>query len=69
MLLKELILTSFENINNFKIQQHNYNGTMKEITLTQEKYLQLSNKEIESYYLDTDENGKPYISIKLENND
>lgn len=69
MLLKELILASLENIDNFKIQQQNYNGTLTESTLTNEKYLQLANEEIESYYLDTDENNKPYISIKLENND
>lgn len=69
MLLKDIVLTSLENINNFKIQHHNYNGTITESTLTNEKYLQLANEEIESYFLDTDENNKPYISIKLQNND
>lgn len=66
MLLKELVLTSLESFEDFKLQYTYYQGKVKELPLTQELYLKLANKEINSYYLDTDKEGKPYISIKLE---
>ena len=67
MLLKEFVLTSLEGFEDFKIQEHLYNGKVKEEILTEKIYLENANKEVESYYLDITENGKPYISIKLEN--
>lgn len=65
MLLKDLVLNSLETFNSFKIQYSYYNGKVKEIPLTKELYLQLANKEIDNYYLDLDENKKPYISLKF----
>ena len=65
MLLKELVLNSLESFESFKIQYSYYNGKVKEIPLTKELYLQLADKEINNYYLDLDENKKPYISLKL----
>ena len=65
MLLKELVLNSLESFESFKIQYSYYNGKVKEIPLTKELYLQLADAEIDSYYLDLDENKKPYISLKL----
>lgn len=65
MLLKDLVLNSLETFNSFKIQYSYYNGKIKEIPLTKELYLQLADKEIDSYYLDLDENKKPYISLKF----
>ena len=65
MLLKELVLNSLESFESFKIQYSYYQGKVKEIPLTKELYLQLSDKEIDNYYLDIDENKKPYISLKL----
>ena len=65
MLLKDLVLNSLEAFNSFKIQYSYYNGKVKEIPLTKELYLQLADKEIDNYYLDIDENKKPYISLKF----
>lgn len=65
MLLKELVLNSLEAFESFKIQYSYCQGKVKEIPLTKELYLQLANKEIDNYYLDIDENKKPYISLKL----
>ena len=65
MLLKELVLNSLESFESFKIQYSYCHGKVKEIPLTKELYLQLANKEIDSYYLDLDENKKPYISLKF----
>ena len=65
MLLKELVLNSLESFESFKIQYSYYNGKVKEIPLTKELYLQLADAEIDSYYLDLDENKKPYISLKF----
>lgn len=67
MTVKELVLTSLEGFENFKIQYTYYQGKVKELTMTKELYLQLADKEIENYYLDTDKDNNPYISIKLEN--
>ena len=67
MLLKDLVLNSLESFNSFKIQYSYYNGKVKEIPLTKQLYEQLANKEIDNYYLDIDENKKPYISLKFKN--
>lgn len=68
MLLKDLVLTSLESFENFKIQySYDYNGKVKELPLTKELYLQLADKEVDNYYLDVDENKQPYISLKLGN--
>lgn len=67
MLLKELVLTSLEGFDDFKIQHHYYSGRIKELPLTEKLYLENANKEVENYYIDVTENGKPYISVKLEN--
>lgn len=67
MTVKELVLTSLESFENFKIQYSYCQGKVKELTMTKELYLQIANKEIDSYYLDIDENKQPYISLKLEN--
>lgn len=65
MLLKDLVLNSLETFNSFKIQYSYCQGKVKEIPLTQQLYEQLANTEIDSYYLDLDENKKPYISLKF----
>ena len=65
MTVKDLVLTSLESYADFKIQHHFYGGKMKEETLTQKLYLEITDKEIDSFYLDVDENKQPYISIKL----
>lgn len=67
MTVKDLVLTSLESFENFKIQYSYCQGKVKELTMTKEIYLQIADKEIDSYYLDVDENKQPYISIKLEN--
>ena len=69
MTVKELVLTSLEAFENFKIQySYDFNkDKVKELTMTKELYLQVADKEIDSYYLDVDENKQPYISLKLEN--
>lgn len=68
MVVKELVLTSLENLEKFKIQYSYYNGKVKELVMTEELYLQVADKEIDSYYLDVDENKQPYVSIKLQDN-
>ena len=64
MTVKELVLNSLEAFESFKIQYSYCQGKVKELTMNKELYLQVSDKEIDSYYLDVDEN-KPYISLKL----
>ena len=65
MLLKDLVLNSLESFESFKIQYTYYQGKVKELPLTKRLYEQLANTEIDSYYLDIDENKKPYISLKF----
>ena len=65
MLLKDLVLNSLESFNSFKIQYSYCQSKVKEIPLTEQLYLQLANTEIDNYYLDIDENKKPYISLKF----
>lgn len=66
MTVKELVLTSLESFENFKIQYTYYQGKVKELTMTKELYLQVADKEVDSYYLDIDkETNQPYISLKL----
>ena len=65
MLVKELVLNSLESFNSFKIQYSYCQGKVKELPLTQQLYEQLADAEIDSYYLDLDENKKPYISLKF----
>ena len=65
MVFKELVLNSLEHFDSFKIQYSYCQGKVKELPLTQDLYLKLADSELDSYYLDTDSNGKPYISIKL----
>lgn len=64
MTVKELVLNSLEAFESFKIQYSYCQGKVKELTMNKELYLQIADKEIDSYYLDVDEN-KPYISLKL----
>lgn len=65
MTVKDLVLTSQESYADFKIQHHFYGGRIKEETMTQKLYLEISHKEVDSFYLDVDENKQPYISMKL----
>ena len=65
MLLKDLVLNSLETFESFKIQYSYCQGKVKEIPLTKQLYEQLANTEIDNYYLDIDENKKPYISLKF----
>lgn len=67
MTVKDLVLNSLEAFDKFKIQYSYYQGRIKEIPLTEKLYLQVADKEIDSYYLDTDSNKQPYISLKLKN--
>ena len=67
MTVKDLVLNSLEAFENFKIQYSYCQGKVKELTMNKELYLQIADKEIDSYYLDIDENKQPYISMKLEN--
>lgn len=64
MTVKELVLNSLEAFESFKIQYSYCQGKVKELTMNKELYLQIADKEIDSYYLDIDSN-KPYISLKL----
>ena len=62
MVLKELVLIGQESFADYEIQ-----GKVKPQTLTRELYLELADKEVESYYLDINkETNQPYMSIKLE---
>lgn len=65
MTVKELVLNSLEAFESFKIQYSYYQGKVKELPLNKQLYEQIANKEIDSYYLDLDENKQPYISLKL----
>ena len=65
MIVKDLVLNSLEAFENFKVQYSYYGGKVKELTLTKELYLQIADKEVDSYYLDVDENKQPYISMKI----
>lgn len=65
MTVKELVLNSLEAFDKFKIQYSYCHGKVKELTMNEELYLQVADKEIDSYYLDTDSNKQPYISLKL----
>ena len=56
MTVKDLVLTSLESFNDFEV-----NGKR----LTQETYLELAYNEVDSYYLDVDENNQAYMVIKL----
>lgn len=67
MTVKDLVLNSLEAFENFKIQYSYCQGKVKELEMNEKLYLQIADKEIDNYYLDIDENKKPYISIKLEN--
>jgi hypothetical protein len=67
MLLKDLVLNSLESFDSFKIQYSYYQGKVKELPLTKQLYEQLADTEIDHYYLDVDENKKPYISLKFKN--
>lgn len=67
MTVKELVLNSLEAFDKFKIQYSYCQGRIKEIPLTEKLYLQVADKEIDSFYLDTDSNNQPYISLKLKN--
>lgn len=58
MTVNELVLTSLENLEAFRIN---------DITLTRTTYKKYYNKEIKSYYLDINKITKqPYINIILE---
>lgn len=58
MLLKELVLTSQESFADFEV-----NGEL----LNREKYLKLAYKEVDSYYLDVNqETNQAYMVVKLE---
>ena len=65
MTVKDLILNSLETFESFKIQYSYCQGRVKEIPLTEKLYLQVADKEIDSFYLDVDGNKQPYISLKL----
>ena len=65
MVVKELVLNSLESFESFKIQYSYYGGKVKELTLTEEMFLKIADKEIDNYYLDIDKENKPYISLKL----
>lgn len=65
MTVKDLVLNSLEAFESFKIQYSYCQGKIKEIPLTEKLYLQLADKEIDNFYLDTDNNNQPYISLKL----
>ena len=59
MVLKELVLTSLDSFGDFTV-----NGKI----LDRENYLKLADKEVENFYLDVNENGQAYMSIKLVEN-
>lgn len=65
MTVKELVLNSLEAFDKFKIQYSYYRGEVQELTMNEELYLRVADKEIDSYYLDIDSNKQPYISLKL----
>lgn len=57
MVLKELILTSMDSFGDFEV-----NGN----TLNKSLYLELADKEVKSYYLDTNKDGQAYMVVTLE---
>lgn len=59
MVLKELVLTSLDSFGDFTVD-----GKI----LDRENYLKLADKEVENFYMDVNENGQAYMSIKLEEN-
>ena len=67
MVLKELVLNGLESFDSYKIQYSYWQGKVKESTLTEKLYEQLADEPLDHFYLDKDENGKPYISIKMKN--
>lgn len=66
MVLKELVLNGLENFDSYKFQYSYYKGEVKELTMTEELFEKFANHEIKHFYLDKDTDGKPYISIKME---
>ena len=65
MTVKELVLNSLETFDKFKIQYSHQHGKVKELMMNKELYERVADKEIEHFYLDTDSNKQPYISLKL----
>lgn len=57
MVLKELVLTSQESFADFEV-----NGKL----LDRETYLELADKEVDSYYLDVNKENQAYMVVKLE---
>lgn len=57
MLLKELVLTSLDSFGDFMV-----NGKI----LDRESYLKLADRTVENFYMDVNENGQAYMSVKLE---
>lgn len=58
MVLKELVLTGQESFADYEV-----NGKI----LNRETYLELADKEVDSYYLDINkETNQPYMVVKLE---
>lgn len=57
MLLKELVLTSLDSFGDFVV-----NGKI----LDRDSYLMLADRTVENFYMDVNENGQAYMSVKLE---
>lgn len=57
MLLKELVLTSLDSFGDFTV-----NGKV----LDRDSYLQLADRTVENFYMDVNDDGQAYMSIKLE---
>lgn len=57
MLLKELVLTSLDSFGDFEV-----NGKI----LDRDSYLKLADRTVENFYMDVNENGQAYMSVKLE---
>lgn len=57
MVLKELVLTSLDSFGDFTV-----NGKV----LDRDMYLMLADREVENFYMDVNENGQAYMSVKLE---
>lgn len=57
MLLKELVLTSLDSFGDFTV-----NGKV----LDRDSYLELADRTVENFYMDTNEDGRAYMSVKLE---
>lgn len=65
MVLKELVLNGLESFDSYKFQYSYYKGEVKELAMTQELYEKFADHEIKHFYLNKDQDGKPYISIML----